>query len=55
LDGKGRLMLATATQEGITVHAEAQLLEAPAWTAPTVVGDTVYMRDKKTIMAVSLR
>lgn len=55
LDGKGRLMLATATGEGITVHAEAQLLEEPAWTAPTVVGDKVYLRDKKSIMAVRLR
>jgi len=54
LDEKGSLMLATATQDGITLHAQAKLLEEPAWTVPTVVGDKVYLRDKRSIMAVQL-
>lgn len=54
LDENGKLYLATATPEGFTVHSEAELLERVAWTAPTIVGTTMYLRDKTQIMAVDL-
>jgi hypothetical protein len=31
-----------------------QLLHKPAWTAPTIVGRTLYVRDTATIMALDL-
>lgn len=54
LDETGKLYLATATPEGLTVHSEADLLEQVAWTAPTLVGTTMYLRDKTQIMALDL-
>ncbi len=39
LDEEGNLALATATPEGLTVHAKVDLLNNKAWTAPTLVGN----------------
>ena len=54
LDEDGMLYLATATPEGLVVHAETKLLDRWAWTAPTIVGQTLYVRDRKQIVAVDL-
>ncbi len=54
LDEDGHLILASADPGGLDVLARAKLLEKPAWTAPTMVGTRVYLRDRKTIMAVDL-
>ena len=54
LDEDGNLALATPTPEALTVHSKVQLLKKPAWTAPTIVGKTLYVRDKETIMALDL-
>lgn len=54
LDENGELAIATATPDGLTVHAQASMLERVAWTVPTIVGKTVYLRDKNTIMALDL-
>ncbi len=54
LDENGLLMLATATRDGFVVHAQHQLLQRHAWAAPTLVGRTLYLRDRRTIMAVDL-
>lgn len=54
LDEDGHLALATATPEGLTVHSKVQLLDKVSWTVPTVVGTTLYVRDKTTIMALDL-
>jgi len=54
LDDEGTLALATPGPEGMTVHAEAQVLSAPARTPPTIVGNVVYARDQKTIVALDL-
>jgi outer membrane protein assembly factor BamB len=54
LDEGGDLILATATPDGLTVHSRITALEAPSWTAPTLVGTTLYMRDRKHIMALDL-
>lgn len=54
LDEDGKLSLITATPEDLTVHAEAQVLEKPAWTPPTLVGKTLYVRDQKRVRALNL-
>ena len=54
LDENGQLYLATFTPEDLTVHSEVELLDRVAWTAPTIVGDRMYVRDKVRIMALDL-
>ena len=54
LDEDGMLYLASATPEELVVHARTQLLDKVAWTVPTIVGKTMYVRDNKRILAVDL-
>jgi len=54
LDEDGHLALATVTPQGIKVHAKVELLSNKAWTAPTLVGTKLYVRDRKVIMALDL-
>ena len=55
IDEDGRLGLATATPEGFKVISKVELLKSNAWTVPTLVGTKLYVRDRKTIMALDLR
>ena len=52
VDQDGYLGLATATPEGLTVHAKVLMLSPNAWTLPTLVGTRLYARDRKVIMAL---
>ncbi len=54
LDEDGKLYLTTATPEDLTIHSEVQLLDRVAWSAPTIVGNNMYVRDKIKIMALDL-
>jgi outer membrane protein assembly factor BamB len=54
LDHNGLLGLVTATEDGLTIHAQYQLTEQWSFTAPTLVGTTLYVRDEKYIMALDL-
>lgn len=54
LDENGVLALASATPGKLVVHARTQLLDRLAWTAPTIVGTTMYVRDNRRILAVDL-
>jgi len=54
LEEDGRLILATPSPDDFAIDSEAQLLQMRAWTAPTIVGKTMYVRDEKQIMAVDL-
>lgn len=54
LDEDGNLVLATATPKKFTIHSKVQLLDKVSWTVPTIVGQTLYVRDKKNIMALDL-
>ena len=54
LDERGMLALATATPEGLEVHSQVKLLEEKSWTAPTLVGTRLYLRDYNTIMALDV-
>ncbi len=54
VDEGGDLALATATSEKLTVLARAEVLTENAWTPPTLVGTTLYVRDRKNILALDL-
>jgi outer membrane protein assembly factor BamB len=54
LDEDGMLYLATANAEDLTVHSQVELLDKVSWTVPTLVGKTLYVRDKKSILALDL-
>ena len=55
LDEDGNLSLATPTPEGLTTTSKAAVLNNNAWTAPSLAGTRLYLRDRKNIMAVELR
>jgi outer membrane protein assembly factor BamB len=54
LDEDGHLMLATVTPQALTIHARAKVLQKEAWTIPTLVGNRLYLRDRKEIVALEL-
>ena len=54
LDEDGTLALATPGDSGLVVHAKASVLGARAWTAPTISGTTLYLRDTRQIVALEL-
>jgi len=54
LDEDGNLAIATATPEDLVVHSKVELLDKVAWTVPTLVGKTLFIRDKNTIRALDL-
>jgi hypothetical protein len=54
LDEDGQLALATVTPERLTVHSKCKITERLSWTHPTLVGTTLYVRDRKHIMALDL-
>jgi outer membrane protein assembly factor BamB len=54
LDQDGSLMIAHPSPQGFKVAAKAPLLTSIAWTPPVLVGTRLYIRDRKSIMAVDL-
>jgi outer membrane protein assembly factor BamB len=54
LDEDGTLGLATVSPKGLKVLARANVLTNLAWTPPTLVGTTLYVRDRKTLAAFEL-
>lgn len=54
LDADGQLVIATPGDTGLTIHAKAQILKGQAWTVPTLCGTTLYVRDRREIMALDL-
>jgi outer membrane protein assembly factor BamB len=54
LDEDGALGLATVSPQGLKVLAKANVLQHLAWTPPTLVGTTLYVRDRHTIAAFDL-
>lgn len=54
LDENGQLTLATATPERLRVHSQCHITERYSFTAPTLVGTTLFVRDRKHIMALDL-
>ena len=50
----GILMIAYPSPQGFKIAAKAQLLTELAWTPPVLVGTRLYLRDRRTMMAVDL-
>ncbi len=54
LNEKGRLFLARPSPAELEILSEAQLCEDRTWTTPTLVGKTLFVRDRQKIMALDL-
>ncbi len=54
LDEDGTLGLASPAPTGLKVHSRVELLGGTAWTVPTLVGSTLYVRDRRSAMALQL-
>jgi len=54
LDEDGNLGIATLAPEGLKVLSKASVLQNLSWTPPTLVGTTLYVRDRKTMAAFNL-
>ena len=55
LDEGGDLALVTLSPQGMQVRWRVPLLQSNAWTVPTLVGTKLYVRDRRTMMAMDLR
>lgn len=54
LDEDGTLGLASPGSAGLTVHSRVQLFDGTSWTVPTLVGSTLYLRNRASVMALKL-
>lgn len=54
LDEDGVLALATASAVGLSIDARSQVFDSRSWTAPTLIGTTLYARDRAEIAAFDL-
>jgi outer membrane protein assembly factor BamB len=54
IDEDGTLGLLSVAPDKVTVLAKATVTSATAWTVPSLVGTTLYLRDRATIMALDL-
>jgi outer membrane protein assembly factor BamB len=50
----GTLALARPTQTGFEILSRAQIFDSRSWTVPTLVGTTLYVRDRSSIVALDL-
>jgi outer membrane protein assembly factor BamB len=54
LDEDGNLGLAIVSPQGLKVLSRARVLESVAWTPPTLAGNTLYVRDRRSIVALDV-
>jgi outer membrane protein assembly factor BamB len=54
IDEDGDLALVRLSPEGMTVLSEARIFDTVSWTAPTLVGNTLYARDREKIVALNV-
>src|SRR5262249_12243207 len=54
LDEDGTLALIAPAPKGLQVLAKASVLQHLAWTPPTLVGTTLYVRDRHDLMAFDI-
>ena len=54
LDEDGDLALARLSPSGVTVLSRAKLFETTSWSVPSLVGTTLYARDREKIVALDL-
>jgi hypothetical protein len=48
------LMLATMTPKELIVHSKVKLFDGRAWTAPSLDGNRLYIRNRTEVMALEL-
>jgi outer membrane protein assembly factor BamB len=54
LDEDGRLAVAVLSPTGLQVLQEAQVTTKLSWTVPTLIGRRLYVRDRRTLIALDL-
>ena len=54
MDEDGNIGIAEPTREALNVRAKASVLTNRSWTVPTLVGKTLYVRDRKSMAAFDL-
>lgn len=54
IDEDGALSLASFSPQGVKVISKTQLLISNAWTAPTLAGTSLYVRDRHSIVALEV-
>lgn len=54
LEEDGDLVMARLTPEGVTVLGQSKLFDTMSWTAPTLIGTTLYARDREKLVALDL-
>lgn len=54
LDADGKLVLARLSLDGVEILSEATIADETTWSAPTLVGTTLYHRDQSSIRAFDL-
>jgi len=54
LQENGKLLLTTMTPVDLTIHSEVKLFNGRAWTAPSLDGNRLYIRNREEIMALVL-
>jgi hypothetical protein len=54
LDQDGNLILAEPSPQGFKILAKAALMTNLSWTPPVLAGTRLYLRDRRSLMAVEL-
>jgi outer membrane protein assembly factor BamB len=54
LDEEGTLALATVTPQDLQIHSQASVFQGRSWTAPTLAGTRLYLRDRTAIKAFDI-
>ncbi len=54
LDEEGVLMLGVPLPDRIEFVAKAKIMEYPAWAVPTLIGNRLFLRDSKNLVALEL-
>ena len=54
MEEDGELTLARLAPSGVTTLAKASIFDTTSWTAPTLIGSTLYARDREKIVAFDL-
>ena len=55
LEEDGQLTLLQATPAGVETAGRVRLFDGRAWTPPTLIGDRLYVRNRKSLMAFELK
>lgn len=55
LDEDGHLSLANIDIQGLKITSKVSVLSSKAWTPPSLVGTKLYLRDRKTLLALDLK